>query len=157
MLHALCGKIASGKSTLAAQLAEQTGGFIIAEDQWLATLYPGEIKTPGDFLARSCRLQVAMAPLITSALGQGMTVILDFHANTVVRRSWMRSLAETAGTECQLHWLDVPDALCKDRLRKRNQAGSHAYQTSEEEFDHIGRFFEVPRADEGWRLEHHRI
>ena len=38
-LHFFCGKIAAGKSTLAAKLAEQEGTVLIAEDAWLAALY----------------------------------------------------------------------------------------------------------------------
>ena len=42
-LHLLCGKIASGKSTLAKELATQPSTVIIGEDDWLAHLFPGEI------------------------------------------------------------------------------------------------------------------
>lgn len=38
-LHLLCGKIASGKSTLAAQLGRTAGTILIAEDDWLDSLY----------------------------------------------------------------------------------------------------------------------
>lgn len=44
-LHLLCGKIASGKSTLASSLATDHAAILLSEDHWLATLYPGQIKT----------------------------------------------------------------------------------------------------------------
>ena len=47
-LFLLCGKIASGKSTLAATLAEQPNTLLLKEDLLLATLYPGEIVTLDD-------------------------------------------------------------------------------------------------------------
>lgn len=37
-LHFLCGKIASGKSTLAKQLAKQPRTILLSEDEWLSTL-----------------------------------------------------------------------------------------------------------------------
>lgn len=37
-LHMLCGMIASGKSTMAAQLGATTGTVLIAEDAWLDAL-----------------------------------------------------------------------------------------------------------------------
>jgi len=43
-LHLLCGKIASGKSTLSAQLGALPGSVIISEDDWLATLYANEMQ-----------------------------------------------------------------------------------------------------------------
>ena len=48
VLHLFCGKIAAGKSTLAAQLAQEPNSVLISQDQWLSQLFPGEIKTlPG--------------------------------------------------------------------------------------------------------------
>lgn len=49
-LHLLCGKIASGKSTLSATLATQPGSVIIAEDRWLAQLYADEMQTVADYV-----------------------------------------------------------------------------------------------------------
>ena len=49
-LHLLCGKIASGKSTLAKTLAAEHGAIVLSEDQWLASLYPGEILSIADYL-----------------------------------------------------------------------------------------------------------
>lgn len=42
-LHFLCGKIASGKSTLAQQLVRGQQAVLLSEDTWLAVLYPGQI------------------------------------------------------------------------------------------------------------------
>ncbi len=39
-LHFLCGKIASGKSTLAQQLVRGQQAVLLSEDTWLAALYP---------------------------------------------------------------------------------------------------------------------
>lgn len=44
-LHLLCGKIASGKSTLAAELSAAPGCVVISEDQWLAALYKDEMQS----------------------------------------------------------------------------------------------------------------
>ena len=47
-LHLICGKIAAGKSTLAASLAARPATIRIAEDDWLSCLYEGEQKTLED-------------------------------------------------------------------------------------------------------------
>ena len=60
----LCGKIASGKSTLAKRLARAPGTVLLSEDQLLSTLYPGEIKTLDDYVRCAGRLREAIAPLI---------------------------------------------------------------------------------------------
>ncbi len=42
-LHFLCGKLASGKTTLAQQIAKENHAVLISEDIWLSKLFPGEI------------------------------------------------------------------------------------------------------------------
>jgi predicted kinase len=151
-LHLLTGKIAAGKSTLAARLAAETGGLVLAEDHWLPTLYPGQITSIEDYRRESARFRAAIAPLIIDLLGRGMTVILDFPANTVASRAWMRGLADAAGITATLHFLDLPDDVCRARLHARNAAGTHAYRASDAEFDQFTAHFVPPRADEGFEI-----
>ena len=67
MLHLFCGKIASGKSTLAREIAAQENGILLVQDEWMATLFPGEIKTIEDFASALGKLSVTQAtgPLLT--------------------------------------------------------------------------------------------
>lgn len=154
-LHLIAGKIAAGKSTLAAKLAAETGGLVLAEDQWLATLYPAQITSLEDYLRESMRFRAAIAPLIVELLRREITVILDFPANTVASRTWMRGLADAAGITATLHFLDLPDDLCRQRLHARNAAGTHAYQASDAEFDQFTAHFVPPGADEGFVIIWH--
>jgi predicted kinase len=152
-LHLLTGKIAAGKSTLAARLADEIGGLVLAEDHWLPTLYPAQITSLEDYRRESERLRAAIAPLIADLLRRGLTIILDFPANTVASRTWMRGLADAAGITATLHFLDLPDELCRARLRARNATGTHAYQASDAEFDQFTAHFVPPQADEGFTIE----
>jgi predicted kinase len=49
ILHMFCGKIASGKSTLAIGLSQAHGTVLLSEDHFLSKLYPGEISTVEDY------------------------------------------------------------------------------------------------------------
>jgi predicted kinase len=42
-LHMICGKIAAGKSTLAARLGRAQGTVLVAEDDWLSALFPDQL------------------------------------------------------------------------------------------------------------------
>jgi predicted kinase len=148
VLHMMCGKIASGKSTLCAQLAQAPSTIIIAQDHWMSKLYPVELTTVADYIRLVPRLRAAMGPHIIDLLRIGISVILDWPANTVTSRAWMRSLCEAAGAAHQLHILEVPGAVCLERLRKRNLSGGHEYDVSQAEFDEITRLFEPPTAAE---------
>lgn len=148
MLHFICGKIGSGKSTLAAQLSTAPRTVLISEDYWLATLYPDGIKTITDYAHCAGLLRTAMTPHIAQLLETGVSVVLDFPANTLASRAWMRSLCEASATPHVLHFLDIPDAICKARLHQRNQSGTHPFQTSDAEFDAISSYFVAPTDEE---------
>ena len=151
-LHLLCGKIAAGKSTLARRLASAPATVLIGEDQWLSTLYPGEIATLEDYLRCSGRLSEAMGPHVEALLHAGLSVVLDFPANTVGRRRWMRGLFEAAGAAHELHYLEVPDEVCKARLRARNEEGGHDFTTGEADYDLITSYFVPPSPNEGFKV-----
>ena len=155
-LHLLCGKIAAGKSTLAAELGALPGSVIVSEDHWLARLYPGEQNSLADYLRNSTRLRSAMGPHLVALLRAGISVVLDFPANTRVSRAWMRGLFEEAGVAHQLHYLDVADAICKARLHQRNAGGAHEFVVTDEQFDLFTGHFLEPSAEEGFNLVVHR-
>ena len=154
-LHLMCGKIAAGKSTLTAALGARPNTIVVAEDDWLARLYPGEQNSLDDYIRNSTRLRGAMAPHLVALLRGGLSVVLDFPANTLVSRAWMRTLIEEAGVAHQLHWLDASDETCKARLRQRNASGEHAFQVSDEIFDLFTSHFVPPEADECFNVVHH--
>ncbi len=156
-LHMLCGKIAAGKSTLAAQLARQPNTVLIGEDLWMATLYPGEILTLEDYTKYSARLCAAMAPHIVQLLQGGISVVLDFQANTPKRRAWMRGIIDRSGAAHQLHHLDMSDEVCRARLHERNASGAHQYTVTDAEFEQFTRYFVAPTPDEGFDVVVHRI
>lgn len=155
-LYLLCGKIAAGKSTLARQLASRPATLLVSEDHWTSTLYSDELKTIEDYVRLSARLRAAMTPHIVDMLHQGLSVVLDFPANTVSQRSWMRSLIDTAGVPHELHYLDLPDERCKQRLRQRNAGGEHQFHVSDAEFEQFTRHFVPPGPDEGFNIVVHR-
>ncbi|MBI2736126.1 MAG: ATP-binding protein [Rhodospirillales bacterium] len=155
-LYLLCGKIAAGKSTLARQLAARPSTLLISEDHWTSTLYPVELKTIEDYTRLSVRLRAAMTPHIVEILHQGLSVVLDFAANTPRQRTWVRSLIDTADVPHELHYLDLPDELCKQRLRQRNAGGEHQFQVSDAEFEQFTAYFVPPAADEGFNVVVHK-
>lgn len=154
-LYLLCGKIAAGKSTLARNLAARPATVLICQDHWMSNLFPTENRTIDDFARLSARLRAAMGPHVVDILRQGVSVVLDFPANTVSYRDWARSLITQANVAHELHLLDVPDAICKQRLRQRNTEGEHPYQVSEETYDLFTSYFVPPGPDEGFNVVVH--
>jgi predicted kinase len=155
-LHMICGKIAAGKSTLARRLADAPATIVISEDVWLSTLYADEQRTVAEYARNARRLRAVMGGHIEALLRAGLSVVLDFPANTVANRQWMRGLFEKAGAAHRLHFIDLPDAVCKARLRQRNTAGTHQFTVTDAEFDEITGYLVPPSADEGFETTIYR-
>ena len=156
VLHLLCGKIAAGKSSLAAKLGTAPLTVIVSEDKWMFPLFGEELKEVADYVRCSARLRAAMAPHLVDLLKAGMSVVLDYPANTLASRAWMKGIAEAAGAMHRLHWLDVPDEVCRARLRARNSSGEHEFAPTDAHFDLITAHFVPPTAEEGFEIIVHR-
>lgn len=151
-LHLVCGKIAAGKSTFCARLAAAPGTILLEQDRWLKRLFGEELREVADYLRVAPRLNSAIGPLVTDLLAAGLDVVLDFPANTVRTRAWWKRSADAAGAAHRLHWIDVPDPVCRERLRRRNAEGGHDFAASDEQFDQITAYFEPPDPGEGLDL-----
>ncbi|CAI8825650.1 cell division protein ZipA [Pseudomonas fluorescens] len=154
-LHLMCGKIASGKSTLAQLLAEEQRALVLSEDQWLSRLYPEQIKSVADYLRCARQIRGVLGPLVIDVLSAGVSVVLDFPANTVADRQWLRGLADTAKVPHCLHYLAVDDDTCRVRLHARNALAEHEFAASDAEFDLISSYFQVPEVGEGLEIVMH--
>lgn len=155
MLHLLCGKIGSGKSTLAARLGQAPGTVVISEDHWLHGLYGPEMTSIQDYLRCSERLRAVMAPHLGALLQAGTSVVLDFPANTVETRGWMREIVAETPARHQLHFLDLPDEICLARMQARFAAGAHPFKVNEAQFHKISSHFQPPGEAEGFHVVRH--
>ncbi|WP_226780601.1 AAA family ATPase [Oceaniglobus trochenteri] len=154
-LHMICGKIASGKSTLTRNLGAAPGTVAISEDDWLNALFADEMKSLGDYVRCTRKLREIMAPHVTALLDAGVSVVLDFQANTVEARNWMRGMLEQTDASHVLHVLDVPDEVCLARLHARNAQGNHPFAVSDEQYWHISNYFVAPSPDENFDIVLH--
>src|SRR6185436_20343572 len=93
-LYLLCGKIGAGKTTLARSLASRPATLLVSEDHWTSHLFADDLKTIEDYGRLSARLRAAMTPHILDILRHGLSVVLDFPANTIGQRAWMRQLID---------------------------------------------------------------
>lgn len=155
VLHLFCGKICAGKSTLATTLAAADGTILISEDEWLDALFGPEMSSVEFYANRSARLRAIMGPHVTALLKAGLSVVLDYPANTAKTRVWMRGILDASGAADRLHVLDPPDDVCLARLRLRNASGDHPFAVTEEQFHEISRHSATPSPEEGFAIVMH--
>ena len=151
-----CGKMAAGKSTLARELAAREDAILLAQDELVEQLFPGEIVDIPTFITYSTRLKNGLTPIVNSILGKGVSVVLDFPGNTRRQRAWFRALIDAAGVAHELHFIDAPDELCKRQLKQRSaHLPAGTAWTSEAEFDMITAHFDPPSDSEGFTVIRH--
>jgi predicted kinase len=156
MLYFLCGKMAAGKSTHAQQLARTRRAVLLALDDFLEALYPGQVQSIPDFIEYSARVRQALTPHILALLNHGVSVVLDFPGNTRAQRQWFRELIDAAHVGHELHFIDAPDELCKRQLRERSAAlPAGSAWTTDAEFEAITAYFQAPSEDEGFNVVRH--
>jgi len=153
-LHFICGKAASGKTTLARELAARHAAVLFGEDEWLTRL-DAEINSLADHVRHSKRLRAALAPLAVRLLQWGVPIVFDFAGNTPNDRAWVRSIFESANADHVLHYIVASDESCKARLRLRNEAkpeGLYFGFVSEDRFDEVTRYFTPPSHQEKFHV-----
>lgn len=151
------GKMAAGKSTLARTLASRENAMLFEQDHWVETLFPNMIVNVATYLEYSGRINKIVAPLVVDVLSRGVSVVMDFPANTLNQRAWFRSIIEQAGVDHELHYLDTPDAICLAQLKARSaHLPPGTKWTTEEDFNLISSHFRAPSADEGFNVVLHK-
>lgn len=155
VLYFMCGKMGAGKSTLAKSLASANGAALLSEDALLRELYPSEIADLGAYVSYSGRIKRALSEHICSLLRHGVSVVLDFPANTVGQRVWFRELVHASGAAHELHFVDVPDETCKKQLKERNLTGAGDPLQDEATFDLLSAYFAPPTMEESFIVVRH--
>ncbi len=154
-LYFMCGKMASGKSTLSKKLSKDHNAIFLSEDELLKKLYPDEIKTIEDYIKYSKRLKDMMYEHIIDLLKKGNEVVLDFPANTITQREWFTNILKTAKVEHTMYYVKRSDEVCKQQLKKRNEnLPKDAPLIDEGTFDIITKYFQEPTEDEGFNIRY---
>ena len=100
---------------------------------------------------------VLSRPSLIALLHTGISVVLDMPANTPAVRNWIRGIIERAGVAHQLHYLDVPTEVCRERLWAREEEGTHVFRANDQVFDAQVKGFVPPGPEEGFEVIVHRF
>jgi predicted kinase len=153
ILHFFCGKMAAGKTTKSLEVINSENAILISEDDWLGHLFKDEIKVFGDYIKYSKRLKPLLSAHIKDIIESGVSVVMDFPANTIQQRSWFKELIGNNNISHQLHYLEASDELCLKQLAKRSEGRQGEAFTSEEEFHTVNSYFQAPAESEGFNIK----
>jgi predicted kinase len=115
--HFLIGLPASGKSTLAQILAQESCGLVVSTDRVRAHLYRDEA-IQGVWQ----EVETEVLSQVKGAINQRQSVIYDAtNANRLWRTGFLQRVA-AFGDTCWIGWyLDLPIDVCKERNRGRDR------------------------------------
>ena len=149
-----CGKMGSGKTTLSFEVAKSTGAIRLSEDEWLAALYPTEIEVFGDYIKYSSRLKPLLKSHVRDILKSGVSVVMDFPANTVNQRVWFKEILANDQIPHKLIYIEASDQLCLTQLQsRRSEQPGRAQFDTEEVFKKVTSYFQPPSQKEGFNIE----
>lgn len=140
----ICGLPASGKTTLARQLAPKIPAIRLDKDHWTAQL--GHDVWDDEFRVR---LERQLWALTQELLAQGQSVILEWGHWARVERDEKRLGARALGVEVELHYLSVPLEELIERAERRNALGEwSASPITRAHFERWATIFQPPDREE---------
>ncbi|MES1171188.1 MAG: ATP-binding protein [Actinomycetota bacterium] len=140
-LYVLTGLPGAGKSTHAAALAASTGARHVAMDDAVVAAGLSLV----DYDARFA-LQPRVEASIPGLLAAGESVIAEFGSWTREERDRLRGLGDGLGVRTELHWVDAPLEVCRERILARGGLGAEDLAGSI--LDSSLEFYERPSDDE---------
>jgi predicted kinase len=149
-----CGKMGAGKSTKSKQISSERNAILISEDEWLASLYPGDISTFDEYLLHSRKLKPLIETHVVGLLRAGASVVMDFPANTKRQREWFKQLITKAESPYELHYLIASDELCLRQIAQRRiERPERAEFDTESVFNEVSKYFEAPDESEELQIQ----
>ena len=153
-LYFFCGKMGAGKTTKSKEVARDQNAVLISEDEWLESLYPGQITTFDDYLKFSRQLKPLVTSHVQKILRTGTDVVMDFPANTVSQRKWFKTLCSEINAPHELIYINISEEICLNQIAQRRiEQPERASFDTEEVFHHVTKFFEEPGENEGFNIK----
>jgi len=152
-VHMICGTLGAGKTTLARQLARETGSVRFSLDEWIMQLFGSEAPEPMQYPwwvehAQRCHSQIWA--LCVQLLSHNRDVILDFGFPTREHRAQYLALARAAGATVKLYVVNADPGVRRQRVRARNveRAETFALTVTDGMFEGSESWWEPPTAAE---------
>ena len=150
-----CGKMGAGKSTKSMVIATEQNAVLLSEDEWLSSLYPGQISSFEEYIKYSGQIKPLIKRHVQNILSTGTNVVMDFPANTFSQRKWFLELVLEVNANHELIYLNVSEEQClKQIAQRRTEQPERAAFDTDTIFHQVTKFFEEPSESEGLNIQH---
>ncbi|WP_082644958.1 AAA family ATPase, partial [Thalassobacter stenotrophicus] len=107
-------------------------------------LYAEKITSVKDYKLYSDKLKPVVSDTVQQILKRGVTVVLDFPANTERQRLWLRNISDEVHSEHTCYFVDRSDEVCIKQLLKRGNPKTDTVEM----FHAVTRYFTEPSNSE---------
>lgn len=152
-VHLVLGPQGAGKSTYSLQLAQQESAVRFSIDEWMQALFGPDLPKTMSLswmLDRVQRCETRIWDTASQISQAGGCVVLDLGFTKIESRQNFRRLAADIGAEVQIHVLDAPYAVRKERVMNRNleKGETFSFEVTPMMFDFMEKEFQGPTEDE---------
>ncbi len=141
-----CGKVCSGKSTLAKKLKAERNAVILSCDELMLSLFDEQLGEKHNETVR--KSEEYLLKKSVEILECGIDVILDWGFWTKSERQQVREFYHSHGFDIEWHFLNISDEQQKRNILKRNsERDENTYFISEEMAEKFNSIFENPEND----------
>lgn len=116
----ICGKLCSGKTTYAERLAEEEHAALFSVDELMLLFFGQDAGEKHDEYTE--KIKAFLLDKTARHVKRGVSVVLDWGFWRKGERDAVRAWFREQSVPCELHYLDVPDAVWKERIETRNRA-----------------------------------
>ena len=149
----VCGPTGVGKTTYSLSLSKEIEAIRFSIDPWMQTLFTKDM-TSLDYswmIERVNRCYEQIWQVSEQILAIDGNVVLDLGFTTKEQRDVFSNRAKKMNINSEVHYLDAPTEIRKQRVDKRNlekDPSVYAFEVTDMMFDFMEPRFEVPDQDE---------
>lgn len=149
----VCGPTGAGKTSYSLSLAKEIGAVRFSIDPWMQTLFAKDM-TSLDYswmIERVGRCYEQIWEVGEQVLKLGGSVVLDLGFTTREQRARFVNKAKTIGLEAEVHYLEAPLGIRKQRVKQRNlekDPAVYSFEVTDMMFNFMEPKFEVPSDEE---------
>ena len=149
-VYLICGKLCCGKTTYSQKICAENDAVLLSVDEMILTVFGQNCGAKHDEYVNNAKKYLLNKSL--ELIDKNINVVLDWGFWTRKEREFAKDFYKSRGIDCELHYIDISDDVCKARIEKRNKAvltdKTSAYYVDENLLDKFNSIFETPSEDE---------
>lgn len=145
----VCGQTGAGKTSYSIKISKQINAVRFSIDPWMQTLFAKDMQSLefSWMMERIERCQKLIWEVSEQILRNNGDVVLDLGFTTKAQRSTFIDHAKKLGITAEVHYLEAPSDVRRQRIAKRNSEKDpqvYSFKVTDEMFEFMEPRFAVP-------------